>query len=124
MSELDGRKEEPRILIAEGTWGIHEGYMFGYLETYDKVYHKCNWKKNWFFKTFTLTDWHMKQEAPVCPHCNEDVPSMIQTLWTLKNMDKIQTDATYGNKPYWTHSVFYTSFYQQQTNQPKGGGHP
>lgn len=105
---------KPRILIAEGPWGIEEGVMFGYVTGYDTVTHKCNWKTNWFLKTYTLSTWNMKQEAPFCPHCSEVVPSMIQTLWTLKNMDKIQQDATY-HKP-WPSSFYIQpqSFYVQQ----------
>ena len=110
--------DKPRILIAEGPWGIQEGSIhwdYGTIESYDKVTHKCGWTKNWFYKTFTLSDWNMKQENPYCPHCDELVPNMIQTLWTLKNMDKIQNDATYGNKPWAT--TFYVGtgqFYVQQ----------
>jgi len=118
VSELDGRKEEPRILIAEGPWGIQEGRVFGYIEGYDKVYHKCRGKTNWFLKTYIISDWLMKQEAPFCQHCNESVPSMIQTLWTLKNMDKIQQDATYESRP-WPSSFYVGSggFYLHQTTK-------
>ena len=98
---------KPRILIAEGPWGIAEGVVFGYVEGYDTVTHKCKWKTNWFLKTYTLSDWNMKQETPFCPHCSEPVPSMIQTLWTLKNMDKIQGDATYGAKQWPSSFTFY-----------------
>ena len=106
-----GFPDEPRILIAEGPWEIQEGPIlygglgnvlgYGTLKGYDKVTHKCKWQNNWFCKTYQLSEWMMKQEAPSCPHCTENVPSMIQTLWTLKNMDKIQSDANYKNSSQW-----------------------
>jgi len=120
-------EDKPRILIAEGPWGIKEGHQFGILgygtvDGYDKVTHKCKWKTNWFCKTYTLSDWMMKQGAPHCPHCGDDVPSMIQTLWTLKSMDKIQNDATYGKKP-WPSSFYMVpgQFYLQGTLNMKPG---
>lgn len=119
---------KPRILIAEGPWGIEEGSLheiygglgaaFGTVMSYDKVYHKCNWTKNWFYKKFTLSDWMMKSEAPFCPHCDELVPSMIQTLWTLKSMDKIQSEATY-NKQWASSFIFYPGgIYSVTTPRP------
>ena len=113
--------DKPRILIAEGPWGIQEGTElygglgnvmgYGTVEDYDTVTHKCKWKTNWFHKTYELSNWMMKQETPFCTECNEYVPNMIQTLWTLKNMDKIQNDATYGKRlqtiTFYGPSVFY-----------------
>ena len=106
---------EPRILIADGPWQILE--TIGYLSSgYDTVTHKCEWKKNWLMKTYILIAYYMKQDNPLCPHCEEPVPSMIQTLWTLKNMDKIQADASYGNNIYGP-SPFYATFYTARPGQ-------
>ena len=121
-SPMASALDNPRILIAEGPWGIEEGPQFGVLGHgtvmgYDKVTHKCNWHSNWFLKTYYLSDWMMKKEDPVCPHCADGVPSMIQTLWTLKNMDKIQQEANYNQPLKWGHSAFYTEFYLQQATK-------
>ena len=93
---------KPRILITEGPWGIRENTNFlssfaGMSNGYDIVTHVCPWKKNWFKKTWDVPSSYMKQDDTVCLHCDEPVPSMIKTLWTLKNMDKIQADVSYGN---------------------------
>ena len=124
MSELDGRKEVPRILIAEGPWGIQEPEEVYGPTVYDQVTHKCSWKKNWFFKTYTIPLYLMKSETSFCSQCQEPVPNMIKTLWTLKNMDKIQEDAQYGNK-FWGMSSFYVGggdFYLNGTYAARPGG--
>lgn len=91
------------IFIADGPWRL-EGYD-GEYPKYDWVTHRCTWGKNFLWKRETIPSYLMSQNVPYCPQCSEPVPSMIQTLWKLKNMDRIQADATYGNK--WPIS-FYT----------------
>ena len=98
----------PRILIAEGPWGITEGFQNWW---YDQVTHKCKWKNNWWLKTYEISANMMKQEAPFCTQCKEMVPGMIQTLWTLKNMDKIQNDASYGKWTAPSMSHFYVGHF-------------
>ena len=119
---------KPRILIAEGPWGIrenqlHDGFLGAGVFGYDVVTHKCKWRKNMLCKTNTIPLYIMKAETSFCTQCQELVPSMIQTLWTLKNMDKIQQDANYGNNWGASSFMFYPGgFYLHQTS--KGGGKP
>ena len=75
MSETRLPDDKPRILIAEGPWGIQEGDIlygglgnvlgYGTVTGYDKVTHKCPWKKNWLMKTHTLITYYMKQETSI-----------------------------------------------------------
>ena len=104
MSSKHPSPRPPRILVADGPWGIRESIL---PSVYDAVTHKCKWRKNLLFKTNIVPAYIMKQENSFCTQCQEYVPSMIKTLWTLKNMDKIQNDANYGHKP-WP-SSFYTA---------------
>lgn len=94
------------IFIAEGPWRL-EGHD-GKYPKYDWVTHRCTWKKNFLWRRETVPSYLMSQNVPYCPRCSEPVPSMIQTLWTLKNMDHIQADATYSASP-WP-SSFYGQF--------------
>ena len=102
---------EPRILIAEGPWSMKENYLHhGSLGEdvlgYDVVVHKCHWKDNWFLKGHSVPASMMLGEDPYCMNCNEKVPNMFKTLWTLKNLDKIQAGAQYGNEP-WDGSFYF-----------------
>ncbi|KKL76957.1 hypothetical protein LCGC14_2039740, partial [marine sediment metagenome] len=86
-SMVDVPTPEPRILIAEGPWSMKEPIAE---PAYDIVVHKCSWKKNWLLKEHTVPLYVMLNEDPFCMNCNANVPNMFQTLWTLKNLDKIQ----------------------------------
>ena len=104
-SELGELAPEPRILIAEGPWSMKESVAE---DAYDIVVHKCNWKANWFLKTHDVPLFMMLGDGPFCMNCNAKVPNMFKTLWTLKNLDKIQDGAQYG-KFVWGPSSFYLS---------------
>ena len=89
-----------KVLIAEGPWTmkenwLHHGSMGEDVLGYDIVVHKCPWKNNWFLKFHNVPVFMMMSDDPFCINCNEKVPSMFQTLWTLKNLDKIQDSAQY-----------------------------
>ena len=119
MSETRLPDDEPRILIAEGPWSMQENYLHhGSLGEdvlgYDIMVHKCKWKDNWFLKTHNVSVFMMLSDDPVCLNCNEKVPNMMKTLWTLKNLDKIQDGANYGDKKApWGYgpSTFYTGLF-------------
>ncbi len=104
-----------KVLIAEGPWSMKEVYLNVPVSGkenelgYDVMVHKCPWKKNWLFKEHNVPLYIMLNEDPFCTNCNEKVPNMMQTLWTLKNLDKIQAGAQYGNKWIWGPSSFYLS---------------
>ena len=65
----------------------------------------------------------MKQENSICSHCAEPVPDMIKTLWTLKNMDKIQSDASYENNGSYSWQARPGQVWQFYPSS-KGGGKP
>ncbi len=110
-SMVEGTTPEPRILIAEGPWTmkenyLHQGSLVEDVLGYDIVVHKCPWKNNWFLKLHNFPVFMILSDDPFCMKCNENVPNMFQTLWTLKNLDKIQNSASYG-KGIWGPSAFY-----------------
>ncbi len=96
---------EPRILIAEGPWSMKEPIAE---PAYDIVVHKCKWKDNWFLNGHSVPASIMLGEDPYCMNCNEKVPNMFKTLWTLKNMEKIQAGAQYGDAFVWASSFYLT----------------
>ena len=102
-----------KVLIAEGPWTmkenwLHHGSMGEDVLGYDIVVHKCSWKKSWLLKFHNVSISMMMSDDPFCINCNEKVPNMFKTLWTLKNLDKIQDGAQYG-KFVWGPSSFYLS---------------
>lgn len=110
--EIEVPHPEPRILIAEGPWSMKENWIhYGSMGEdelgYDVVVHKCNWKNNWLLKTHDVPLFIMQGDDPYCMHCNAKVPNMFKTLWTLKNLDKIQDGAQYG-KFDWSGSFYMT----------------
>ena len=115
-SMVDAPTPEPRILIAEGPWSMKEPIAE---PAYDIVVHKCKWKDNWLFKTHDVPSFIMLGDDPYCMNCNEKVPNMFKTLWTLKNLDKIQDSAQYS-KFVWMPSSFYmmNSFYIPTSPKP------
>ena len=115
MSETRLPDDKPRILIAEGPWSMKENWLYhGSLGEdvlgYDVVVHKCHWKDNWLFKTLkghSVPASMMLGEDPYCMNCNAKVPNMFKTLWTLKNLDKIQAGAQYGRPEPWDGSFYF-----------------
>lgn len=112
INELGELAPKLKILIAEGPWSMKEVYLNVPIKGrenelgYDVVVHKCNWKDNWLLKEHDIPLYIMLGDDPWCIHCNTKVPNMFKTLWTLKNLDKIQDGANYGNF-IWGPSSFY-----------------
>ncbi len=57
----------------------------------------------------------MMSDDPFCINCNEKVPNMFKTLWTLKNLDKIQAGAQYNK------FIVPSSFYLTSTMYARPG---